>query len=329
MAKKILTLVLVSVLAICALSVVASAANENVVFMDVNTGDDDYDGLYPETPKKSFGAADGKGVANALLSFGKEGGSLVISGKARPGANYTLPAMEGPLTITAVWDGVDYRVAEPADNPASGMFKAAGAISLTLGTDTTFTDIILFQEGVTQNGRQNTIVVPSGLTLTITDTVVLMTMPGNDAYWKVLVEEGGTAVLSAEALKLLTIENHGTVKTYGDATGAPVEITEAPVTTEAPVETTAAPAVTTAAPVETTAAPVVTTAAPVETTVAPETTAAPAQTTVAPAETTNAPASAPATEDGGSNVGLIIGIVVAVVVVAAVVVVVVKKKNSK
>ena len=328
MSKKILTLVLASVLVFCMFSVSVFAAEENVVFMDVNSGDDDYDGCYAETPKKSFGAVDGKGVASVLATFGKEGGTLVVSGKVRPGANYTLPAMEGPLTITAAWNGVDYRVTEPVDNPASGSFKAAGAISLTLGTDTTFTDIILFQEGVTQNGRQNTIVVPSGLTLTITDTVILMTMPGTDAYWKVLVEEGGTAVLSTEALKLMTIENYGTVKTYGDPNGAPVVITTAVETTAAPVETTAAPA-------ETTAAPVVTTAAPVETTTAaPETTAAPAKTTEAPdtttavPATTKAPASAPDTA-GGVNVGMIVGIAVAVVAVAAIVIVVAKKKKTK
>ena len=328
MFKKFLVLMLALTMALCSFSLSAFAAEGNVVFMDVNSGNDSYDGLTADTPKKSFGAVGGTGVMNAIANFGAEGGALVISGKARPGASITFPEIEGTLTITAAWNGVDYRVAEPADNPAAGMLKAAGAISLTLGSDTVITDIILFQEGVTQDGRQNSIIVPAGKTLTITDTVVLMTMPGNDAYWKVLVEEGGTAVLSTEALKLMTIENYGTVKTYGDPNGAPVVITTAVETTAAPVETTAAPA-------ETTAAPVVTTAAPVETTTAaPETTAAPAKTTEAPdtttavPATTKAPASAPDTA-GGVNVGMIVGIAVAVVAVAAIVIVVAKKKKTK
>ena len=94
-------------------------------------------------------------------------------------------------------------------------------------------------------------------------------------------------------------------------------------------EASVTPAVTTAAPAVTTAAPVETTKAPVETTTkAPETTEAPAEDTVAPT-TTKAPATTAPAEDGGSNVGLIIGIVAAVVVVAAIVVVVIKKKGNK
>ena len=76
-----------------------------------------------------------------------------------------------------------------------------------------------------------------------------------------------------------------------------------------------------------------TTAAP-ETTATPETTAAPA-TTVLPDDSENEPkdTNAPVTpdtdkEEGGSNVGLIIGIVAAVVVVAVVVVVLLKKKKA-
>ena len=215
MFKKFLVLMLALTMALCSFSLSAFAAEGNVVFMDVNSGNDSYDGLTADTPKKSFGAVGGTGVMNAIANFGAEGGALVISGKARPGASITFPEIEGTLTITAAWNGVDYRVAEPADNPAAGMLKAAGAISLTLGSDTVITDIILFQEGVTQDGRQNSIIVPAGKTLTITDTVVLMTMPGNDAYWKVVVEEGGKAILSKTAQELLTIENKGTIETYG------------------------------------------------------------------------------------------------------------------
>jgi len=100
----------------------------------------------------------------------------------------------------------------------------------------------------------------------------------------------------------------------------------APATTAAPETTTAAPSTThpdqreglestEAVPGSTTEAP----AADAETTAAP---AADAETTAAP-ETT-APASS---AEGGSNTGLIIGIVAAVIVIAVIVVVVVKKKK--
>ena len=117
-------------------------------------------------------------------------------------------------------------------------------------------------------------------------------------------------------------------------TAAPAATTAAPAaTTAAPAATTAAPAATTATPAVTTAAPVVTTAAPAKTTATPAvTTAAPIETAEAPAVTTAAPATttaAPTTsaEDGGSNIGLIIGIALVVVVVAVIVVVYVKKKK--
>ena len=221
MLKKILVIMLAATMALCSFSLSAFAAEGNVVFMDANSGDDSYDGKTASTAKKSYGAVDGSGAMNAIAGFGAEGGALVISGKTRPGASITFPEIEGTLTITGAWDGVNYCVTEPADNPASGMIKAAGAISITLGSDTVLTDVILFQEGVTQDGRQNSIIVPAGKTLTITDTVILMTMPGNDAYWKVVVEEGGKAILSKQAQELLTIENHGTIETYGSD---PVEL---------------------------------------------------------------------------------------------------------
>ncbi|MBQ9133914.1 MAG: copper amine oxidase N-terminal domain-containing protein [Clostridia bacterium] len=223
---KVLCFCLIVALAVCAFSLSVFAADGNVAFYDVVNGDDAYDGKTADTAKRSLGSADGNGVASVLAGFGKEGGTLVLPCKGRPGADYTFPAMEGPLTITAVWNGVDYRNYLPMDNPSAGVLKGAGSttnplgISITIGTDTTFTDMILFQED-----EQNSIIVPAGLTLTITDTVDLLTKPGNEHYWRVVVEKGGTAILSEEALKLLTIENRsGTVIKYGDPTATPLDI---------------------------------------------------------------------------------------------------------
>ena len=225
LSKKVLCFCLIVALAVCAFSLSVFAADGNVAFYDVVNGDDAYDGKTADTAKRSLGSADGNGVASVLAGFGKEGGTLVLPCKGRPGADYTFPAMEGPLTITAVWNGVDYRNYLPMDNPSAGVLKGAGSttnplgVSITIGTDTTLTDMILFQED-----EQNSIIVPAGLTLTITDSVDLMTKPGNEHYWRVVVEKGGTAILSEEALKLLTIENSGTVLKYGDASKTPVAI---------------------------------------------------------------------------------------------------------
>lgn len=320
--KKILSVMLAALLLLCTFSLTAFAADETVAYVSWG-GNDAYDGLTPDTPKKSWKTFEDAGVMSLL----QNGGTLVAVGKAYLGASYTMPAMSDTLTITSVYNGVDYKNPEPAENPACA-FKMATGATLTLQSNVVFDDIILFQEN-----NQNTIKVGLGTTLTVTDSVILQTKPGNDYHYKIVVELGGTAILSKAAQETFTIENlGGTVLTYGDE-NAPA-VTNAPVvTTEAPVVTTAAPAVvTTAAPAETTAAPAVTTtAAPAETTEAPvETTEAPAVTTAAPAApTTTAPAASTApAEEGGSNVGLIIGIVTAIVVVVAIVVIVLKKKKN-
>ena len=325
--KKFFAFALVALLLLGACSLSAFAEEGTVAFVAFN-GNDSNDGLSAATPKKSWKTFEDVGVMSLL----QNGGTLVAVQKAYLGSSYSLPAMSAPLTITAVHDGVDYRNPEPAENPASGVFKMASGATFTLNSDVTFDNIIMFQEN-----NQNTIVVPLGVTLTVTDTVDLLTKPGNDYHYAIKVEMGGTAILSKAAQETFTIENlGGTVKTYGgedipttpaETTAAPVETTAAPAeTTAAPVETTAAPAETTAAPVETTVAPVETTAAPVETTAAPaETTAAPVETTATPVETTTAPASS--TGESTAPIGMILAIVGAVVVVAVVVIVLVKKKK--
>ncbi len=213
--KKILSLVLAALLLVCTLSFTAHAEDGTVAYISF-TGSNDNDGLTANTPKKSFGTLDATGVMGLLAN----GGTMVVVGKAYIGASYTLPAMSAPLTITAVHDGVAYKNPEPADSPTAGMFKMKGAANFTISSDVIFDDIILFQEN-----EQNTITVPAGVTLTVTDKAVLMTKTGNDYHFKVVIEEGGTAILSQAAQETFTIENNGgTVSTYGggDAPVAPV-----------------------------------------------------------------------------------------------------------
>ena len=178
-------------------------------FVDYAAGSDGNDGLTATTAKKLFGTASGKG----LISLVKKGGTAVVSGKAYIGADYTLADVGAPITFTSYYNGVDYKNAEPATNPACA-FKIAKAKTITLENDVIFDNIILFEEYDT-----NTIVVKSGKTLTFTDTVVFMSK--NGTHWTIELESGANLVLPESAKSVLTINNNGgTVSTY-TATAAP------------------------------------------------------------------------------------------------------------
>ena len=199
-------LFLLTLFTVCFLSIHTFAATG---FISYNSGNNDYDGKTAQTPKKQFLGLDDNG---AISVIGQNGGTLVIVERAWIGSHYTLPYMRGTLYITGKYGDKSYVNADDPENPAGGMLKAASGRMVALGTDTVMTDMILFQEAA-----QNTLVVPSNVTLTITDTVQIITKPGNDYYWKVFLHEGATAILSEEALEKLTIVNRGgTVKLYGD-----------------------------------------------------------------------------------------------------------------
>ena len=203
--KKFRLFLSTACLFICLLSIHAFAGTG---FIAYNQGNNANDGLTAATAKKQFLSFEENGVLSVI---GAEGGTMVICGRAYIGGNFAFPAMSGPLTITGKYQGKSYVNASNANNPAGGMLKAASDRVITLGTDTTFTDMILFQEA-----GQNTLVVPSGMTLTMTDTVRCMTRPGNDYHWKIFVCEGATAILGKEVLDTLEIVNRGgTIKIYG------------------------------------------------------------------------------------------------------------------
>ncbi|MBQ7660780.1 MAG: copper amine oxidase N-terminal domain-containing protein, partial [Clostridia bacterium] len=188
----------------------------NVAFLAFDKNDSN-DGLTPATAKKSFGAIDGKGVVSVL----KNGGTLVVTQKAFIGDEYELPTLGGPLTITAKYNGVDYRNPEPKNNPASGSFKMKAGVTFTISSDVTFEDIILLQEGA-----QNTIAVKSGATLTVKDSCDLMSNIGE--HFKIVVDSGATAILSAKANETFTVENNGGKVIVDDA--APAGKTEVKLT---------------------------------------------------------------------------------------------------
>jgi len=168
-----------------------------VVYHDRDATNDN-DGLTPKTPKQTLGT-----MSTHLYSMIQNGGVIVCVGNSNIPSNYTFAKTYGPVTITSVWDGVDYRNPLPAEKPA-GCFNINSGLTLTVCSDITFDNIILFQLG-----NQNTVRVQNGGNLVITDTVQLLSKPGINYHYKLVVEEGGVAVLSKEAMQKFTIVNEG------------------------------------------------------------------------------------------------------------------------
>ncbi len=183
---------LLAVLMLTSMCALPAFANENVVFLSTSTGSDDNDGLTPETPKKTWSTFSGKGIISLL----EAGGTMVVTGKSYLGGNYVIPRMRGPLTITSVYNGVDYKNPKPANNPACA-FKMASGASLTIQSEVTFDDIILFQEA-----KQNTIIVEDGGVLTITDKIVCQT--NKEYYWNIVVNKGGSAIINGGIFSSIT-----------------------------------------------------------------------------------------------------------------------------
>ena len=174
-----------------------NAGKTGVVFLNYTTGNDGNDGKTDATPKKLFGSVTGAGAISGV----KYGGTIVATGKAYMGADYTLKEIDGPITMTSVYDGVNYKNPEPANNPACA-FKMAKGKTFTITTDFTFDNIIIFSEYGSE-----TIKVTSGATLTVTDTVNFMSK-GSGAY-TLVIDSGATAVLSETAQSAFKIQNNG------------------------------------------------------------------------------------------------------------------------
>lgn len=189
--KKIISFVFAALLAISLLSI-AAFASDNVVYISYNKGNNTYDGLTDATPKKSLGAVGGNGAFGVI----SDGGIMVISEKLYFGDNYTWNA-NGATTITANYGGKDYKNTSPSNNPASGVLKIKPGCVFTVASDLTLDDMILFSEG-----SKDTIIVKSGATLTITDSVI--TMSKSNYNFNIVVESGAKAVINAGTYSSVT-----------------------------------------------------------------------------------------------------------------------------
>ncbi|MBQ4556135.1 MAG: copper amine oxidase N-terminal domain-containing protein [Clostridia bacterium] len=189
--KKIISFLLITLLAVSMLSI-AIFASDDVVYISYNKGINSYDGLTDSTPKKSLGTANGNGAFGVIAN----GGTMVISEKLYFGDNYTWYA-NGDTTITANYGGKDYKNTSPANNPASGVLKIKPGCAITVKSNLTLDDMILFSEGT-----KDTIIVTNGATLTITDSVITMTK--STYNFNIVVEKGAKAVINAGTYSSVT-----------------------------------------------------------------------------------------------------------------------------
>ena len=347
MTKRIISIA-VAVMLVVLGSVCAFAAEEpkvtadTICYISFQTGNNDYDGVTPDTPKKQLLTTED----NAAMGVLKDGGTLIAVGKLYIGGDYTMPELGSTLKITSNDGKTNYKNGIPFENPSCAM-KMKAAATLTLQSDVIIDDIILFQEST-----MNTIKVTNNSTLVIGDKIECMSNINalNPCYMAIDVEKGSTVILNGGTFEQVTgegtiINNGATIQSESaEATSAPEETTKAPeATTEAttaadkPVDgTTAAPddKDVTTAPEDTTVASESTDATAAESkeetkATTKEETKATEDKAADTAASTEASTSAPAAaEEGGVNVGLIIGIVAAVIVVAVVVIVIVTKKKK-
>ena len=98
--RKLLVLLLCLVLMISSVPVSFAAASTAVIYVNTAKGNNDNDGLTPETAKKHFSAA--------VKALNGAGGTIVVSGNVILGSAYTIPAQKSKITITGEYNGTNY-----------------------------------------------------------------------------------------------------------------------------------------------------------------------------------------------------------------------------
>ena len=156
-----------------------------VAYIAYNEGSNSNDGLSAATPKKSLFRPD---ETQGALHIVRGGGTLVVPGRLYIGIDFTIPKLGSELTITGEYDGFNYVNPEPANNPSGGMIKMATGKALTIESDVRFENIILHQEGATQNK----IIVANGATVTFGKGVQWTSIRD----WNIMlqVDKGGTVI---------------------------------------------------------------------------------------------------------------------------------------
>lgn len=199
--KKYIPILLILLCLIGTSCVIPMFAEDAVAYLAFN-GSDANDGLTDQTPKKSLGQPNGNGVMSLLPN----GGTLVVVQKMYFGTSYVFN-LDGPLTVTAVYNGKDYRNREPATNPASGQIRGASNVVIGIKSDLTLENILLFNNASNVYFR-----VDSGATFTVRDSVECTVTTGKK-YYDIKVDEGGTVILEGGIFNSIT--GNGTIINRG------------------------------------------------------------------------------------------------------------------
>ncbi len=163
-------------------------------FIDAANGNNDANGRTADKAAKDFAGAFKKMTV---------GGTAVLSGDAAVSGAYSLPEFAMPLTVTSVYGSENYK------DKASFYINNGG--TLTISSDVTFDNaVLLAKEGTA------TISVTNNATLTVTDTVDFKSENADGSHYKIVVEKGAYAILSAAAKKNFTVTGEGTVIDYVD-----------------------------------------------------------------------------------------------------------------
>ncbi len=196
--RKILAAVSALLFCLCPLAAVSVSAAGGTVYVSYNNGNNANDGLSAAKPKKSLGNTTGDGSIGVIPN----GGTLVVCEKLYFGSAYTW-SLGGSAVITAVHGGTDYRNAEPASNPSSGVIKMKSGVTVTVASNLTLRNVILFQEHET-----NTFVVSSGVTFTVDESVT--TMSANGDYMRIIAAPGSTVVVNGGTFE--SVSGEGTIR---------------------------------------------------------------------------------------------------------------------
>lgn len=192
-------------------AVAALEANKNdfIVYSDFNANDTN-DGLTPETPKKTYGTAEGKGMTGLLYANG--GGTLVGVGMFYIGVNYAFPAFEKTFVVTTNDGTTDFKNPEPAYKPGCALHLKKNC-TLTFKSDTIIDDIILFNES---DGATSTYAITNNSTMVIGENVITQNAQADKdgrpflmpVHVSLYVEEGSTLIVRSGTFEKISGEGN-------------------------------------------------------------------------------------------------------------------------
>ena len=174
-------------------------SNGVVGFIAYGTGKNTNDGFTEATPKSGLGQMDGSGIVNVVA----QGGTVVACGRFYVPNNFAW-STNGKVIVTGKYDGKDYKAADPAKNPVSGVFRMKAGTTFTVGSDLVFDDIIIYQEGESCN-----IVVAPGASLTVNENVITTT--NSSQYMNIIVSKGAKAVINGGTFASVSGEGSYTI----------------------------------------------------------------------------------------------------------------------